>query len=130
MNQIALPLLWPAEEAMGDFILSDANRDAVRHLQHRALWPVMTTILVGPRKSGRSLLGRIFVGQSGGALIDAADQRPDEALFHAWNEAQSARRPLLMIMDRRPDLQAIALPTSGRGWRRARWRRSPSPTRR
>ncbi|HEX8447009.1 MAG TPA: chromosomal replication initiator DnaA, partial [Sphingomonas sp.] len=100
MSQIALPLLWPAEDAIGDFIQSASNQAAVRHLKHRALWPVMTTVLTGPRKSGRSLLGRMFVADSGGRLIDDADRRPEEELFHAWNRAQSDRRPLLLIADR------------------------------
>jgi hypothetical protein len=110
MSQIALPLLWPAEDAIGDFILSDTNAAAVRHLEHRALWPVMATVLSGPRKSGRSLLGRIFVAQSGGTMIDDADRRPEEDLFHAWNNAQSERRPLLLIADRPPPGWAIGLP--------------------
>ncbi|MFD1950570.1 chromosomal replication initiator DnaA [Sphingomonas arantia] len=110
MNQIALPLLWPADAAAHDFIVSPTNADAVRHLDHLALWPVMATVLVGPRKSGRSLLGRIFAAQSGGTLIDAADRQPEEALFHAWNRAQSDRRPLLMIADQPPPIWSPALP--------------------
>ena len=110
MSQIALPLLWPADDAIGDFILSATNVDAVRHLEHRALWPVMTTVLTGPRKSGRSLLGRIFVAESGGILIDDADRRDEESLFHAWNAAQSDRRPLLLIADRPPPIWQVTLP--------------------
>ncbi|WP_076069308.1 HdaA/DnaA family protein [Sphingomonas montana] len=110
MNQIALPLLWPADAAAGDFILSPTNADAVRHLERLALWPVMATVLVGPRKSGRSLLGRIFAAQSGGTLIDAADRQPEEDLFHAWNRAQSERQPLLMIADHAPPVWSATLP--------------------
>ena len=40
------------------------NADAVRHLGHWSLWPVTATLLTGPRKSGRSLLGRIFAAKS------------------------------------------------------------------
>ena len=64
--------------------------------------PVMATVLAGPRKSGRSRLGRIFIGQSGGTVFDDAERQPEEALFHAWNRAQSTRRPLLMIVDDGP----------------------------
>jgi len=110
MSQIALPLLWPAEAAIGDFILSPTNAFAIRHLDHRDLWPVMATVLTGPRKSGRSLLGRIFAGQSGGMLIDDADRRPEEELFHAWNRAQSERLPLLLIADAPPPVWAVELP--------------------
>lgn len=109
MSQLALPLAWPAEDENG-FIVAAANRQAVRHLEHPALWPVMTTILTGPRRSGRSLLGRLFVQRSGGTLIDDADRKPEEALFHAWNAAQANRRPLLLVADARPPAWAVTLP--------------------
>ena len=102
MNQLALPLDWPAAEGEGSFVVGAANADAVRHLGHWSLWPVMATILTGPRKSGRSTLARRFVARSGGALIDDADRVAEETLFHAWNRAQSERRPLLMIADAAP----------------------------
>lgn len=110
MNQIALPFEWPAAENEGDFIVTAANQLVARHLQHWALWPVMATILTGPRKSGRSLIGRIFAAKSGGRLIENAEQHDQEALFHAWNAAQSDRRPLLLIADRPPGQWNIQLP--------------------
>lgn len=110
MSQIALPLDWPVPEDESSFVVTDANRLAVRHLGHIALWPVMTTILTGPRKSGRSLLGRIFAGKSGGAVIDDAERADEEAIFHAWNRAQATRRPLLLIADAAPPLWSVALP--------------------
>lgn len=110
MSQFALPFAWPAVEDERDFCLGEANAAAVRHLEHRSLWPVMATLLTGPRKSGRSLLGRIFVAKAGGSLVDDADQRPEEDLFHAWNRAQAERRPLLLIADAPPPAWAINLP--------------------
>lgn len=99
MNQIALPLAWPAPESESDFIVAPANADAVRHLGHWSLWPVMATVLTGPRKSGRSFLGRLFAARSGAKLIDGGEEADEEALFHAWNSALSTRRPLLIIAD-------------------------------
>lgn len=110
MSQFALPFAWPAVEDERDFCRGDANAAAIRHLEHRSLWPVMATLLTGPRKSGRSLLGRIFVAKAGGALIDDADQRPEEELFHAWNRAQASRQPLLLIADAPPPAWQIHLP--------------------
>lgn len=110
MSQFALPFAWPAVEDERDFCFGEANAAAVRHLEHRSLWPVMATLLTGPRKSGRSLLGRIFVAKAGAALIDDADRRPEEELFHAWNRAQAERRPLLLIADAAPPAWPIALP--------------------
>lgn len=110
MSQIALPFAWPADEDERDFIVSDANRLAVRHLEHWALWPVMASVLTGPRKSGRSLLGRIFAAKTGGRLIDNADRHNEEALFHAWNAAQADRKPLLLVADTPPAHWSIRLP--------------------
>ena len=109
-NQIALPFAWPAGEDERDFIVSDANALAVRHLEHWALWPVMATVLTGPRKSGRSLLGRIFAGKVGGTLIDTAEAVDEEAVFHAWNVAQAERKPLLLIGNEPPARWRIKLP--------------------
>lgn len=110
MNQMALPLGWPADERQEDFIVGESNARAVRHLEHWGTWPVMATILTGPRKSGRSLLGRLFARRSGGRLVDDADRRPEEELFHAWNAAQEAHRPLLIVADEAPPAWRIRLP--------------------
>ncbi|GAO38571.1 hypothetical protein SCH01S_16_00900 [Sphingomonas changbaiensis NBRC 104936] len=107
---MALPLGWPADERQEDFIVGESNARAVKHLEHWGTWPVMATLLVGPRKSGRSLLGRLFAKKSGGRLIDDADRRPEEELFHAWNAAQESHRPLLIVADEAPPAWKIRLP--------------------
>ncbi|HZG08481.1 MAG TPA: DnaA/Hda family protein [Allosphingosinicella sp.] len=110
MAQIALPLNWPVADGDEDFLFADANTAAFEHLRRWTTWPVMATLLTGPRKSGRSLLGRIFVRKTGGRLFDDAERHEEEALFHAWNEAQEKRRPLLIIADAVPPAWAVALP--------------------
>ncbi len=110
MNQIALPLAWPVAERDEDFLLSDCNQAAFEHLRRWSTWPVMATVLTGPRKSGRSLLGRIFVRKTGGRLFDDAEDHDEERLFHAWNEAQASRRPLLIVGDSPPSTWGIKLP--------------------
>jgi hypothetical protein len=110
MSQFALPLDWPEPESEGDFLAGEANAAALHHLNNWALWPVMATVLTGPRKSGRSLLARRFVARSGGTMIDDADRVAEETLFHAWNRAQAERRPLLLIADAPPPTWQIALP--------------------
>ena len=109
MNQIALPLAWPAD-AQGEFLITESNMRAVRMLEHWATWPVRTALLAGPPRSGRSLLGRIFAARSGGTVIDDADAQEELALFHAWNRAQDERRPLLLIAAALPPAWAITLP--------------------
>lgn len=110
MNQIALPLDWPVADSDEDFLIGAPNRVAFDHLKRWSVWPVPITLLTGPRKSGRSLLGRIFVRKTGGRLIDDAGRRDEEALFHAWNEAMERRKPLLMIADLPPPGWDIRLP--------------------
>jgi hypothetical protein len=110
VNQIALPLDWPMADSDEDYLISDANRAAFDHLKRWSLWPVMATLLTGPRKSGRSLLGRIFIRKTGGRLFDNAENHDEEALFHAWNQAQQSRRPLLIIADAPPPTWQVALP--------------------
>jgi hypothetical protein len=110
MAQIALPLDWPVADRDEDFLISDSNRAAFDHLKRWSLWPVMASLVTGPRKSGRSLLGRLFVRKTGGRLFDNAEDHDEEALFHAWNEAQLSRRPLLIVADSPPPLWRVELP--------------------
>jgi chromosomal replication initiation ATPase DnaA len=110
VSQIALPLNWPVADGDEDFLISEANRAAFEHLKRWSVWPVMASLLTGPRKSGRSLLGRIFVRKTGGRLFDNGEEHEEEAIFHAWNEAQELRRPLLIIADAAPPLWQVALP--------------------
>lgn len=110
MTQIGLPLDWPEDERGDRFILSAANAAVARHLEHWALWAVPVTILTGPRKSGRSLIGRLFAAKTGGRLIDDAWAVPEETIFHAWNAAMQARRPLLIVADAAPPEWQVALP--------------------
>ncbi len=110
MSQIALPFDWPAGADERDYIVSEANKPLIRHLEHWSLWPVMATIITGSRKSGRSLLGRIFAAKTGGELIDDAERADEEAIFHAWNRAQERRRPLILIADMPPPIWRVGLP--------------------
>lgn len=110
MTQIGLPFDWPAQEEQSDFIVTSANEAAVRHLHRWGGWPVRAGLLVGPRKSGRSLLARIFAARSGGTIIDDAETKPEADLFHAWNVAQETRVPLLIVAGQAPPAWTIRLP--------------------
>ncbi len=110
MSQIALPLDWPADEADDAFIVSASNEGAARHLGAPATWPVFATLLTGPRKSGKSLLARLIARRTGGRVIDDAERHDEVALFHAWNDAQAIRRPLVIVADAPPPRWRIGLP--------------------
>lgn len=111
--QMGLPLGWPAPRDDADFFVTPANRAAVRHFERPGTWPVMATILTGPRRSGRSLLARTVVAKTGGRLFDNAQNADEEAIFHAWNEAQEARRPLILVADDVPPAWIVRLPDLG-----------------
>jgi chromosomal replication initiation ATPase DnaA len=109
-DQFALPLDWPKADDSGRFILSASNREAYEHLRAWSLWPVKATVLTGPRRSGRTLLARAFAERVGGRLIDQADTRDEEEIFHAWNDAQDSGLPLVMVADEAPPAWAPRLP--------------------
>ncbi|WP_343347102.1 DnaA/Hda family protein [Sphingomicrobium sp. XHP0239] len=109
-RQIALPLSWPVAPAPGRFIAAEANAEARRHLERWNAWPVRASLLIGPRRSGRSLLAQAFVERTGGRLFDDAERHDEEELFHAWNRAQEEGRPLLLVADRAPPAWEAALP--------------------
>lgn len=109
-DQIALPLDWPQDEGESRFIVGEANRSAFDHFRQWSLWPVKATILIGPRRSGRSLLARSFVERVGGRLYDDSESRDEEDLFHAWNQAQDSGRPLVMVADQSPPAWIPRLP--------------------
>jgi hypothetical protein len=109
MTQLRLPLGLP-EARDADFVVSDANARAVHQLDHWATWPVMAALIVGPRKSGRSLLARIFSAKTGGRMIDDAEKLSEAEIFHAWNEAQASRRPLILVADAAPPEWKVRLP--------------------
>lgn len=109
-TQIALPLNWGSASTEADFVVSEANSTAVRHLEHWPLWPVRASLLIGPQKSGKSHLGRIFQQWSSGDIIDDAETVDETGIFHAWNRAQEHRRPLLIIAGSAPPQWEIGLP--------------------
>ncbi|TGX56027.1 chromosomal replication initiator DnaA [Sphingomonas gei] len=109
MSQLRLPLGLP-EARETEFLVGESNARAVHQLEHWATWPVMSALLIGPRKSGRSLLARIFAAKSGGRILDDADRAKDTEVFHAWNQAQQERRPLLIVAEATPPTWDVKLP--------------------
>ena len=109
-DQIALPLDWPQTEGESRFIVSEANRLAFDHFRNWSMWPVRTTVLTGPRRSGRTLLARTFAERVHGRVIDQADTRDEEEVFHAWNDAQDTGLPLVLVADEAPLAWSPKLP--------------------
>lgn len=108
MSQLPLPFELP--ESARRFLVAAPNLQAVRMLDRWATWPVMAALLTGPRKSGRTLLARQFSESAGARVIDDAEREKEATIFHAWNEAQELRRPLLVVADAAPPGWRITLP--------------------
>jgi hypothetical protein len=110
MTQIGLPLNWPVDEQAEAFAVSACNRRVVQFLDGWGRWPVAAALLTGPRKSGRTLLARIFAAKTSGTIADNAERWAEDKLFHLWNEAQDQHRPMLIIADSPPPQWRIGLP--------------------
>ncbi|WP_394728467.1 ATPase [Altererythrobacter sp. GH1-8] len=101
MSQIALPLQIEGSSAASSIVVGNANRAVVEALKEPSSWPFGTSVLAGPARSGKSLLGQ-WIGGQGVTVIDGADSLPEDSLFHRWNAAQEEGTPLLLITDSQP----------------------------
>lgn len=110
MSQLPLPIDWSERGDTGSLLMTAANADAISLLRDWTRWPSPATLLVGPPKSGRSLIGRLFAAESGGALLDDADEVDETQLFNLWNAARDSGRTLLLIAREAPPLWAVSLP--------------------
>lgn len=98
-SQIALPLsqALPADPAR--IVVGNANARIIEILSEPSAWPFGTAILMGPARSGKSLLGRWVEGRGLATVIDGADRDDETELFHRWNRAQESGEKLLLIAD-------------------------------
>jgi chromosomal replication initiation ATPase DnaA len=110
MQQIALPF-DELNLARGDdcLIITPSNAAAFAALGNHANWLGHCAVLIGPPRSGKSLMARYFASQ-GGQAIDDADVVPAETLFHKWNETRENGQALLLLSARQPADWNIALP--------------------
>lgn len=106
MSQIVLPLS-PASNVPPRVVVGSANAQVAEALARPETWPFGTAILLGPPRSGKSLLARWFA-ERGGDVVDDAHSLPEAELFHRWNRAQEAGTPLLLVGGEPP--WEIALP--------------------
>jgi chromosomal replication initiation ATPase DnaA len=100
-----------------DFVVGDGNRLAFLHLTAWPGWPGPLTLLVGPEKSGKSHLARIWAARAGAAaprpeeldrlagaggatplLIEDVDRTgyDEAALFHLLNQSMRDGRAVLL----------------------------------
>ncbi len=109
--QTALPLASSGADGARRIVIGNANSAVLDAIQTSQNWPFHTAILTGPRRSGKSLIGR-WAAAEGIEVVDGADGLDEDAVFHSWNAVQEggsrAGRALLLIADATP--WDIALP--------------------
>ena len=110
MSQIALPLEQKPSPDQGGYLVTAANAEVHRHLQHWRDWPHNTLILTGPAASGKTTMAVAFVTDSGGLCLDDASEHEDVEIFHLWNRANNEDRPLLLVSARPVNQWDVVLP--------------------
>lgn len=110
-SQIRLPLNF---EKSSTFIVSPANAVAAAGVEAPHEWPDGAAILVGPARSGKSLLARFLSSAAGEApsLWEDWDIGPgsETALFHDLNRARDGEKLVLITARTMPGAWRIALP--------------------
>jgi chromosomal replication initiation ATPase DnaA len=131
--QLPLPLPHEPSFAREDFLAAPENMAALAMIDSWPHWPSPLMLLLGPRGSGKSHLGAIFVGATaakavaGGdlatvdtdaatdgsaLLIDDADAvgAAEAPLFHLLNFTRQRGTSVLMTARAPPDLWGVATP--------------------
>ena len=96
MSQIVLPLS-PAATGPARIVVGSGNAHVAEALTAPETWPFRTAVLLGPPRSGKSLLARWLVESGRGEAIDDAHRLDETDLFHRWNRTQEAGTPLLIV---------------------------------
>jgi chromosomal replication initiation ATPase DnaA len=110
MRQIALPLDELRPGISASLVITESNAPCAAALSDAANWPGRCAILIGPPRSGKSLMSRYFASQVDGVIIENAEALGERAIFDAWNRAQETERPLLLISQFVPADWQIDLP--------------------
>ena len=131
--QLALALPHRAALGEDDFIVSDANAQAVGLVDGWPDWPSHAAIIVGPMGSGKTHLASVWALRSQAARFDASefgehsladdatpgnvvledvdgDVRDDRAVFHLLNLAREHGRHVLLTARAHPGHMQVALP--------------------
>ncbi len=118
-SQIALPLAARAPAGAQRIVVGSANAAVIEALQTPERWPFHVGVLIGPPRSGKTVLGRWAQSLHGAGqfdVIDDAETLDETALFHRWNAVQQGGSreggALLVIANADPDHGGwrIALP--------------------
>jgi len=133
-EQLAFDL--PVKPALGreDFLVSEANANAVATLEATDRWPLAKLILLGGEGSGKTHLAHVWAAETEARILTAetlrefvpsgiatpcavedadriaGDAGAEQALFHLHNILQADRKPLLITSRKAPRDWNLRLP--------------------
>ena len=109
--QIPLDLSPSLSSSFATFIVSACNVDAVTAVKTWPDWPSPILMLIGPKGSGKTHIGRAWAAETGGRFVDDADRCEEAELFAIMNEALNGTLDGLLLTARKaPGEWNIALP--------------------
>jgi chromosomal replication initiation ATPase DnaA len=110
VSQLPLPISWSRRGGRESLLIHSANAEAIALLRSWPNWPSPCALLVGPPRSGRTLIAHMIEDEIGAQIVDDADRDPEERLFNLWNDARDSGQPLLLVAQEAPPAWAVALP--------------------
>ena len=121
--QLPLALSHPPQYGRDSFIVGQSNREALALVEAWPHWPAPVVVLSGPPGSGKTHLAHIWAERAGAEIVAAgmfesdplprfpgrglavenvdSEEAPEQALFHAINQAKEAETSIL-VTSRRP----------------------------
>lgn len=110
MSQIALPFAQSRSPQHDGYLVTAANAEVHRDLQHWREWAHHTMILIGPEASGKTTMAAAFETETGGLCLDDASNYEDSEIFHLWNRANGEKKPLLLLSEKPVAEWGVVLP--------------------
>lgn len=125
-QQLPLDLAYRPALGTADFVVADANRDAVAWIDRWPDWPAHALALHGPKGCGKTHLAHVWQAKSGAVgltqpladgvappsrvVLDEPRDWTETALLHLYNALREAGGHLLIVSEIPPARWNVALP--------------------
>ncbi len=125
-QQLPLDLAYRPALGSADFVVADANRDAVAWIDRWPDWPAHALAIHGPKGCGKTHLAHVWRARSGAialtappgegvapplrVVLDEPRGWPETAFLHLYNAVREAGGHLLIASEMPPARWGVALP--------------------
>jgi chromosomal replication initiation ATPase DnaA len=125
-RQLPLDLAYRPALGSADFVVADANRDAVAWIDRWPDWPAHALAIHGPKGCGKTHLAHVWQAKSGAValtgppaegaappprvVLDEPRDWPETAFLHLYNAVREAGGHLLIASEIPPARWQVALP--------------------